>query len=87
MKLSLALCVSVLAFSLSIVAIGQTDSATERSETSAGEQNKSDESANTRARSEKKAEEEKSNAKPPKKVFKPSEEISEDLPVPFPVDI
>lgn len=25
--------------------------------------------------------------KPPKDVFKPSEEISEDLPVPFPVDI
>jgi len=30
---------------------------------------------------------EKSNRKPPKKVFKPTEEISEDLPVPFPVDI
>ena len=27
------------------------------------------------------------DAKPPKKVFKPSEEISEDRPVPFPVDI
>jgi len=30
---------------------------------------------------------EKSNRKPPKKVFKPTEEISEDLPVPFPIDI
>lgn len=29
----------------------------------------------------------KSNTKPPKKVFKPTEEISEDRPVPFPVDI
>lgn len=28
-----------------------------------------------------------SKAKPPKKVFKPTEEISEDSPVPFPVDI
>ena len=26
-------------------------------------------------------------SKPKEKVFKPSEEISEDLPVPFPVDI
>lgn len=28
-----------------------------------------------------------SKAKPPKEVFKPTEEISEDSPVPFPVDI
>jgi hypothetical protein len=28
-----------------------------------------------------------SKTKPPKKTFKPSEEISEDSPVPFPVDI
>lgn len=28
-----------------------------------------------------------SNSKPTEKVFKPSEEISEDSPVPFPVDI
>lgn len=39
---------------------------------------------------EKKAQENKKEdgkPKPPKDVFKPSEEISEDLPVPFPVDI
>jgi len=29
----------------------------------------------------------KGNAKPDRQVFKPSEEISEDLPVAFPVDI
>ena len=29
----------------------------------------------------------KQSAKPKEKVFKPSEEISEDLPVPFPIDI
>ncbi|MBX2849877.1 MAG: hypothetical protein KTR16_16250 [Acidiferrobacterales bacterium] len=29
----------------------------------------------------------KSKSKPQENVFKPSEEISEDLPVPFPVDI
>ena len=36
-----------------------------------------------------KQEQEKEGSKPksPKKVFKPTEEISEDLPVPFPVDI
>jgi len=28
-----------------------------------------------------------SKAKPPEEVFKPTEEISEDSPVPFPVDI
>lgn len=28
-----------------------------------------------------------SKAKPPKKIFTPSEEISEDSPAPFPVDI
>ena len=32
-------------------------------------------------------EENKKQTKPKEKVFKPSEEISEDLPVPFPVDI
>jgi hypothetical protein len=32
-------------------------------------------------------EQEVSKTKPPKEVFKPTEEISEDLPVPFPVDI
>ena len=32
-------------------------------------------------------EKERSKPKTPKKVFKPTEEISEDLPVPFPVDI
>lgn len=32
-------------------------------------------------------EQERSKPKSPKKVFKPTEEISEDLPVPFPVDI
>jgi len=31
--------------------------------------------------------EDASKTKPPKKVFKPTEEISEDSPVPFPVDI
>jgi len=31
--------------------------------------------------------EEASKTKAPKKVFKPTEEISEDSPVPFPVDI
>ncbi len=34
-----------------------------------------------------KQEQERSKPKTPKKVFKPTEEISEDLPVPFPVDI
>lgn len=38
---------------------------------------------------QKKQEQEQQRSKPttPKKVFKPTEEISEDLPVPFPVDI
>ncbi len=31
--------------------------------------------------------EEASKPKPPKEVFKPTEEISEDSPVPFPIDI
>ena len=35
----------------------------------------------------KRKEEQVSKAKPPKEVFKPTEEISEDSPVPFPVDI
>ena len=36
---------------------------------------------------EKKKKQEAGKSKPPKEVFKPTEEISEDLPVPFPVDI
>ncbi len=36
---------------------------------------------------EQQQEQERSKPKSPKKVFKPTEEISEDLPVPFPVDI
>lgn len=36
---------------------------------------------------EQRKKEEASKAKQPRKVFKPTEEISEDTPVPFPVDI
>lgn len=39
------------------------------------------------AQQESSAEKEKREQDRPKKVFKPSEEISEDSPVPFPVDI
>ena len=46
-----------------------------------------DESQSQQRQEPKPQEAEKSNTKPPKKVFKPTEEISEDRPVPFPVDI
>ena len=46
-----------------------------------------DESQSEQSQEVKTQEAEKSNTKPPKKVFKPTEEISEDRPVPFPVDI
>ncbi len=52
------------------------------------EDEKKRQQAEAREQQEKQEQEkERSKPKSPKKVFKPTEEISEDLPVPFPVDI
>ncbi len=66
-----------------LVMIGSVSLAQEQADDTQGS---TDQAAETTKPSDAEKDSER-NKKPPREVFKPTEEISEDSPVPFPVDI